>query len=82
MTVLYYGWIGTRISKRAEKQDREDHEWQLKHEGVAVQLARIHLTTQVQRRGDNYLIMLYPTLFPDPQLAPGGFALNSWNGIR
>ena len=65
---MYFGVIGTKVSKRQEQRDREDHEWQLKHEAIAVQLAKIHLTMQVQRRGDNYTIMIYPTLFPDPQL--------------
>jgi hypothetical protein len=65
---MYFGVIGTKASKRQEQQDREDHEWQLKHEAVAVQLARIHSTMQVRRRGDNYNIMIYSTLFPELQL--------------
>jgi hypothetical protein len=39
---MYFGVIGTRASNRQEKQDREDHEWQLKHEAVALQLSRIN----------------------------------------
>ena len=66
VVAMYYGWIGTRASKRQEKQDREDHEWQLKHEAVALQLSRIN----------PYFNSLYPDslgykvftgLFPDPK---------------
>ncbi|MBZ5699674.1 MAG: hypothetical protein LAN18_14140 [Acidobacteriia bacterium] len=36
---MYFGVIDTRASKRQERQDREDHEWQLKHEAVALHVA-------------------------------------------
>jgi hypothetical protein len=63
---MYFGVIGTRRSKRQEKQDDEDYEWQLKHEAVALQLSRINPHLQVQYP-DNSIRMIYTDLFPDPR---------------
>jgi hypothetical protein len=68
LVAMYFGVIGTKTSNRQEQQDRQDHDWQLKHEAVAVQLARINLTLQVRDPAHDHIIMLYPTLFPSPQL--------------
>jgi hypothetical protein len=68
LACMYFGVIGTRSSKRQEQRDREDREWQLKHEAVAIQVARINMTLQVRDPKENRNIVLYPTLFPDPQL--------------
>jgi hypothetical protein len=44
---MHFGVIGTKASKRREKQDREDYEWKLKHYAVALQLSRISPNLQV-----------------------------------
>lgn len=66
IVAMYFGIIETRVSKRQEKQDREDHEWQLKHEAVALQLSRINPHLHVQYP-DNSIRMIYTDLFPDPR---------------
>jgi hypothetical protein len=63
---MYFGVIETRVSKRQEKRDREDFDWQLKHETVALQISRInpHLLVQYP---DNSTRPIYIDVFPDPQ---------------
>ena len=63
---MYFGVIGTRASKRQERQDREDHDWQVKHETVTLQLTRINAHLMVQYP-DKVSRMINPDLFPDPQ---------------
>jgi hypothetical protein len=64
IVAMYFGVIGTRASKRQEKQDREDYEWQVKHETVALQLSRINPLYQVQYP-DKVVRNIYLDLFPD-----------------
>ncbi len=65
LVAMYHGFLGTRISKKLEKQSREDHDWQLKHESVAVQLVKITPQVAVPEPGHNSFVMLYPMIFPE-----------------
>jgi hypothetical protein len=66
VVAMYFGRIGTRASKHQEQQDREDREWQLKHETVARQMSRINPHLRVQLHG-NTLCTVYADLFPGSQ---------------
>jgi hypothetical protein len=66
IAAMYFGFIGTRASKHQEQQDREDREWQLKHEAVARQMSKINPHLTVQTHG-NTLCTIYTDLFPDAQ---------------
>jgi hypothetical protein len=65
IAAMYFGVIGTKASKRQERQDQEEYEWQVKHEEVSLQLSRINAYLQVQYP-DKTVRMLYTDLFPDP----------------
>jgi hypothetical protein len=59
--------IARAVQRRQEDDQREIRDWQLKHEAVAVQLAKIHLTFMVPARGGGFMA-LYPAVFPEPEL--------------
>jgi hypothetical protein len=65
---MYVGWIDTRASKRRDQQDKDDRDWQLKHEAAALRISRINRTLRAQPPGFANPVMVYPTVFPDPQL--------------
>ena len=68
VAAMYFGTIGTRASKRQERQERADHDWQLKHEKVAVQIARINPRLIVAVPGTQHQVILYQNIFKSPEL--------------
>jgi hypothetical protein len=60
---MYFGVIGTRASSRQEAQDRDDYEWQLKHETIALQISRINAHLPVQYP-DNSTRPIHMDVFP------------------
>jgi len=64
---MYYGHIGTKASKHQERRECDDHEWQVRHEGVALQLSKINAHLMVQYP-DGFTRMICTDLFPDPKL--------------
>jgi hypothetical protein len=66
IVAMYFGVIGTRASKHQEKQDREDQEWQMKHETVALQLSRINPFLN-SLFPESLGHKVYTDLFPDPK---------------
>jgi hypothetical protein len=56
--------IAKTLAAKQDEQNREVHDWQLKHEAVAVQLSRINPHLQVQFP-DHSTRMIYISLFPD-----------------
>lgn len=68
---LYYAQRQTAIANalkaHQDEQEREVHNWQLKHEAVAVQLARVGPHMMVPVGNANALASAYATVFNDPQ---------------
>ncbi len=70
---LYYAWRQTNIANalkaHQEEQDREVYEWQLKHEGVAVQISRINpgFMAAVPNTSNSFT-NVYGAVFSDPRL--------------
>src|SRR5882762_1067904 len=68
---LYYAYRQTSIANalkaHQDEQEREVHEWQLKHEAVAVQLARVGPHMMVAMPNANSFTMAYTIVFTDPQ---------------
>ncbi len=68
---LYYAQRQTSIAKalkaHQDEQEHEVHEWQLEHEAVAVQLARVGPHMMVPVGNANAFPSAYATVFTDPQ---------------
>jgi hypothetical protein len=68
---LYYAYRQTSIANalkaHQDEQEHEVHAWQLKHEAVAVQLARVGPHMMVPVGNANAFASAYATVFNDPQ---------------
>jgi hypothetical protein len=68
---LYYAQRQTAIANalkaHQDEQEREVHDWQLKHEAVATKLARVGPHMMVPMPNANSITAVYPTVFTDPQ---------------
>lgn len=60
--------IAREAQHRQDEDQREVRDWQLKHETIAVRLARIHLTFMVPAKGANSFMALYPAVYTEPEL--------------
>lgn len=64
-----YGRAQARTAEEArakqEEQGREVNEWLVKHESIALRLAKINPGLSVVYPGHNSLMTLYPAIFPD-----------------
>jgi hypothetical protein len=68
---LYYAYRQTSIANalkgHQDEQEREVHDWQLKHEAIAVRLSRVGPHMMVPSGNANSFTMVYTIVFNDPQ---------------
>jgi hypothetical protein len=57
--------IAQEMKAKQDEQQREVNEWLVRHESLALRLAKINPGLSVVEPGHNSFMTLYPTIFPD-----------------